>query len=276
MYTRTVVWPAMRSLEPELLTRPIRRIHCTAADRLAEAGLGPSLPAPAAVVDYASVVVNKPWGYEYQLYDNGEVSVWILSIRPGASTSLHCHRSKLTSLVVLAGRVATCSLKSRFTLGRLDGVSIDAGAFHSTRATDGSGAFVLEIETPSLKCDVVRLRDEYGRQLTAYEGTAAHSAKLDDDALISFPERGPHARQVLRGTSMCLERVERGHLLSETGVLRPGQTVGLCAGAVADGSGAVVLSTGAICRAEALLRRDGARALTDLELLTIGVAEEYA
>ena len=46
---------------------------------------------------------KKPWGKEYLLYQNDDVAIWHLFIEPGQSTSLHCHPSKKTGLVVLDG-----------------------------------------------------------------------------------------------------------------------------------------------------------------------------
>ena len=55
--------------------------------------------------DYSNVVVKKPWGYEYLIYCNDIVAIWILHIQCGAQTSMHCHPNKKASLVVLDGAV---------------------------------------------------------------------------------------------------------------------------------------------------------------------------
>ena len=44
--------------------------------------------------DYSKVVVKKPWGYEYLIFSNEEIAVWILYLKAGAQTSMHCHPSK--------------------------------------------------------------------------------------------------------------------------------------------------------------------------------------
>ena len=49
--------------------------------------------------------VTKPWGYEYLAYENDNVGVWILHIKEGESTSMHCHPNKDTGLIVLEGEV---------------------------------------------------------------------------------------------------------------------------------------------------------------------------
>ena len=60
--------------------------------------------------DYSKVVVKKPWGYEYLFFANDLIAVWILYLRRGAQTSMHCHRNKKTSLVVLNGQVLCSSV----------------------------------------------------------------------------------------------------------------------------------------------------------------------
>ena len=58
--------------------------------------------------DYSRAVVRKPWGYEYLIFSGPTVAVWVLHIKKGAQTSMHCHPGKTTSLVVLDGE-AQCS-----------------------------------------------------------------------------------------------------------------------------------------------------------------------
>ena len=54
--------------------------------------------------DYSKVVVKKPWGYEYLIYQNDSVAVWVLFISKGYQTSMHCHPKKKTTLIVLSGK----------------------------------------------------------------------------------------------------------------------------------------------------------------------------
>lgn len=39
--------------------------------------------------DFSNVVVKKPWGYEYLLYDDGKASAWVLYLNKG-SLLLQC------------------------------------------------------------------------------------------------------------------------------------------------------------------------------------------
>src|SRR5882672_680707 len=63
-----------------------------------EAGLAQARTASIAAAsdfsDYSKVVVRKPWGYEYLIFQNDSVAVWILYLEAAAETSTHCHPTK--------------------------------------------------------------------------------------------------------------------------------------------------------------------------------------
>lgn len=147
--------------------------------------------------DYKNIVVNKPWGYEYLAFENEHVAIWILFLKQDAKTSMHCHPKKKTSLLVLEGEVCTSFLGSQMRLETLDGVIIEKGAFHSTAATSDSGAFVMEIETPVQKSDLVRLSDEYGRENKGYEGGQDLSTNLEQYEHQSFHDELSQERKLI-------------------------------------------------------------------------------
>jgi acetolactate synthase-1/2/3 large subunit len=146
----------------------------SAADRaaLARCSIDPASQADDGF-DYSRVVVRKPWGYEYLMFQNDAVAVWILRLLPGASTSLHCHLKKTTSLAVLSGEACCRSIDNSVTRKAGEGVVIGPGVFHQTTAISQDGVFLMEIETPVNKRDLVRLSDAYGRTGLGYE-TAEH------------------------------------------------------------------------------------------------------
>ena len=49
--------------------------------------------------DYSKVIVKKPWGYEYLVFENEFVAIWMLHIVRKRKTSMHCHPQKRTSLI---------------------------------------------------------------------------------------------------------------------------------------------------------------------------------
>jgi mannose-6-phosphate isomerase-like protein (cupin superfamily) len=113
--------------------------------------------------------VTKPWGYEYLAYQNDEVGLWILHITPNHSTSMHCHTTKTTGLIVLDGQIEISFIGDKSVLNKLDKRMIRRGLFHSSRSISDKETILLEIETPNNKSDLVRLTDNYGRKLTPYE-----------------------------------------------------------------------------------------------------------
>ena len=129
-----------------------------------------------------TAITPKAWGYEWAAFDNGKCAVCVLHIARKRKTSLHCHPRKKTTLIVLSGIVRFSSgalstdLEST-VIEPLGSVVIPKGMWHRTECigdsdiypTSENGAWLLEIEEPSDKNDLVRIEDAYGRQGTPYE-----------------------------------------------------------------------------------------------------------
>ena len=123
---------------------------------------------------YDNRIVYKPWGYEYVVYRNlNHLCVTLLSIDYDKTTSLHCHPKKKSGFILVGG-------KALFQLGLWKKRSevhsspskrmIARGLFHSIKALSKNGLLALEFETPVNKNDLVRFKDDYGRQQKSYEG----------------------------------------------------------------------------------------------------------
>ena len=138
--------------------------------------------------DYRNIVVNKPWGYEYLWFQNEKVAIWFLRIDAGQSTSLHCHAKKRTSLIVLDGEVQCTTIDDKYILAANDAVVLEPCVFHSSMAISDSGAYIMEIETPPMKGDLVRMHDAYGRQATGYEKTNEYSTDFSKYEFVPFTE----------------------------------------------------------------------------------------
>lgn len=144
---------------------------------------------------YRDKVVIKPWGYEFLMFENEYNAVWVLYIKKGFSTSMHSHLEKKTSLIILSGSAMTNTFNQRSYLRGGDTIIIDKGVFHSTKALSDDGVFLLEIETPPLKTDLLRLEDRYGREMHGYEGLSEMiSHSLDDYGYFYFKEPDSYAR----------------------------------------------------------------------------------
>lgn len=153
-------------------------------------------PAVVSKIDFKGLVVDKPWGYEYLIFENDKIAVWVLFLKHLANTSMHCHPKKKTSLLVLSGKVNTTFLNTSFSLKTMDGLIIEKGVFHSTKALSEDGAFVMEIETPPEKSDLVRLKDEYGRENQGYEGMDKMSKELSKYEYADFHHDPAKERQM--------------------------------------------------------------------------------
>jgi hypothetical protein len=137
---------------------------------------------------YKNVVVNKPWGFEYLCYQNDVLAIWLLYIKKNHQTSLHCHPNKHTGLVVLDGLAEVSFLRGSSLIKGLEKIHIFKSRFHSTKAVSDDGIFLLEVETPEDKHDLVRLDDSYGRKKMSYEGEEYE--RLKDDSAIWINEPG--------------------------------------------------------------------------------------
>ena len=141
---------------------------------------------PAASRNFSKVVVRKPWGYEYLLYENPEAAAWLLSLHHGSSTSMHCHPSKTTLMSVLSGQIRFSSLSTSIELRAGEHVRIAKGAFHQSEAISPEGALLLEVEAPNQKFDLVRINDRYGRESEGYESDAADIKRNSNLNYVSF------------------------------------------------------------------------------------------
>ena len=123
---------------------------------------------------YDNRIVYKPWGYEYTIYRNlNHLSVTFLKINYNKSTSLHCHPNKKTGFIVISGKALIQLGLWKSTAEYYNAPSklmIRTGLFHSIKAASKNGVFALEFESPVDKNDLVRFKDDYGRETKPYEG----------------------------------------------------------------------------------------------------------
>tara|TARA_R110002110_G_scaffold35062_7_gene118687 strand:- start:8267 stop:8938 length:672 start_codon:yes stop_codon:yes gene_type:complete len=139
---------------------------------------------------YKNNIVEKPWGYEYLAYENEAVAIWFLYLANQQRTSMHCHPNKTTGLMVLSGSAQVSFLDNTLAVAPGGKVMIRKGMFHSSCATNDLGTWLMEIETPVNKHDLVRFRDSYGREGQPYEDKTHEIPKLDDCIWIKEPPSG--------------------------------------------------------------------------------------
>ena len=121
-------------------------------------------------------LVNKPWGFEFELLDNKSISIWCVSIgqehKSGylldqCSTSFHMHTSKTAKVFVLEGAIELFQNDGSFILNESIPYVLPPRTPHKLSAHHGN-AILLEVELPSNRSDIIRLKDSYGRSKNLY------------------------------------------------------------------------------------------------------------
>ena len=167
------------------------------------------------VYNHRQVIVNKPWGYEYLMYENDQVAMWLLHIANGQQTSMHCHPIKTTGLVLLKGEAELSFLADKKLICAPEKQMIRRGLFHSTKAVSDGGIFMLEIETPNDKNDLVRLSDEYGRADSGYETSDHEMTKTNECVWLEDPELNELHEYNVNGAKLTVERSNDIELLNK-------------------------------------------------------------
>ena len=216
--------------------------------------------------NYRGVVVNKPWGYEYLLYDNPHVAAWSLYLKYNHKTSMHCHPNKKTSLIVISGEVVCSTLEGWLTRKPGEGIIIDEGVFHSTRAVSEAGAFIIEVESPPNKKDLVRLKDEYGREHQGYEGTTEMSRNLDLYKYVDFHAYATEKEMKKRLCSTNISLIYHSRSESIQNRIRRQRADLFCLlkGKLHDGDGKLLLSPGDVISMAELHEASRLEAFSDM------------
>ena len=150
--------------------------------------------------NHETVIVRKPWGYEYLAYKNKAVALWVLHINARERTSMHCHPSKTTGLVLVGGEAEINFISDSKILQAPAKQMIRRGLFHQTCALE-KDVILFELETPIDKDDLVRLKDQYGRKNLGYEKKDFELPKTDECLWIEDPE-GHQTKKYFIGNSV--------------------------------------------------------------------------
>jgi mannose-1-phosphate guanylyltransferase/mannose-6-phosphate isomerase len=108
--------------------------------------------------------VKKPWGSFDQYTLNERSTVKILTIKPGASTSLQSHRHRKEFWVTLDKGIRVQIGKEKILLRKGSNILVKKGTKHRLQCEGRSAARVLEISFGEFsENDIVRYEDDYGR-----------------------------------------------------------------------------------------------------------------
>ena len=119
-----------------------------------------------------SQLTIKPWGFEYIVCQTKDTALWCLRINKNKSTSFHCHPMKRTGFVVILGEVQIEFMSSIKILRKGDYINFRPGLFHKTMSL-ADYSILLEIESPDMKEDLLRLEDSSGRKTSKIEKPVA-------------------------------------------------------------------------------------------------------
>lgn len=132
-------------------------------------------------------LVTKPWGFEFELYDNKDISIWCVSIGQehksgylfdSFSTSCHMHTNKIAKVVMLDGAAQLFINDKPVIVRSSEPYTIFPRTPHRLQAYHGH-ALLLEVELPSNRSDIVRFSDSYGRSKNTYCWDLLESDKID-------------------------------------------------------------------------------------------------
>lgn len=108
--------------------------------------------------------VSKPWGSFDQYTLNERSTVKILTINPGASTSLQSHRHRKEFWVALDKGIRVQIGREKILLQKGSNILVKKGAKHRLRCEGRLAARILEISFGEFsENDIVRYEDVYGR-----------------------------------------------------------------------------------------------------------------
>ena len=158
------------------------------------------------ITKYENYVIQKPWGSEYVIFKNDKLSITFLDIKYLEKTSLHCHPTKKTGLIVISGSAEiTLGFYNSETFTAPAKTMIRPGFFHSTQAISKKGVKMLEIETPSNKDDIVRFMDNYGREGKKYIADSKKT-KIKNKVIFKNPEFGKTKSYFFDGVELKIEK----------------------------------------------------------------------
>mgnify|MGYP001200035352 CR=1 FL=1 len=157
-------------------------------------------------LDYSKRIVLKPWGEEYNIFTNQKkFAITYLKIKKKHTTSLHCHPNKKTGFLILSGtaRVQLGIYKKNIKkFGPMSILVLRQGLFHKISASK-KDLYALEIESPHIKTDLIRMDDNYGRKNKGYEKLNKTKKIKKNNLIFKIPKKGKN-NYLLNGVKISL------------------------------------------------------------------------
>jgi|TARA_B110000858_G_C17769509_1_gene458841 mannose-6-phosphate isomerase-like protein (cupin superfamily) len=188
--------------------------------------------------------VLKPWGSEYTIFRNSISSTKLLRINYNKRTSLHCHPIKKTGFILIKGKVNVdlgfYNSKKMTSVSRL---MIRPGLFHCTKNFNKETATILEIETPIDKDDLVRFKDNYGRENKPYENYNYTTKVEKKDPVFKEPKINSSIKYVVDNTAI---KIIKTNNLKKLQSMKKNSIIAVLEGGLKSSDNKLVLSPGDI------------------------------
>lgn len=104
--------------------------------------------------DFTDLIVEKRWGWEYEVFRNAHSTLWALHFNGQGGMSVHCHPSCDTALLVIYGEVHVEGLRTSWRMSSGEGLLIPRGTYH--KLLGSTDAVLIESLQPSLRHDLIR------------------------------------------------------------------------------------------------------------------------
>ena len=194
--------------------------------------------------------VLKPWGSEYTLFQNKTSSTKLLKIESNKSTSLHCHPIKKTGFILIKGNVEVdLGFYNKKKLSSISRLMIRPGLFHCTKNPFKDTAVILEIETPIDIDDLVRFKDNYGRENKPYEDKKNMVKLSNNDPVLEEPQMNKENNYILNGINIQIVKTDKLNILNN---LKKNSIVAILDGGLESIDKKLVLSPGDIVGTETI------------------------
>ena len=202
---------------------------------------------------YDNRIVAKPWGEEYNIFRNKKkFAITYLKIKKNLSTSLHCHPRKKTGFLILSG-TAEVQLgiykKNIFKYKPMSILVLREGLFHRIKASKNTDLYALEIETPYIKSDLIRMEDNYGRRDHEYESLKMTKKITNNSTIFKIPKINKKKNYFLNGVKISFFYLKNFKYFKN---FEDKSISIICDGEMINDKGRVVISAGEIVRSYTL------------------------
>lgn len=209
---------------------------------------------PKSKKNYENSNVIKPWGNEYVIYqDKKKIALTLLKINPKKETSLHCHSEKKTGFIILNIKAKVqvgIYKKNTLIYNPISRLIFRPGLFHKLiNPSNKKELYVLELETPYKKKDVIRFEDKYGRKSKPYEGKSFLQKMSKNNLFFKKPKQNSPNIYNFKNLKITLRYINK---INQIKKYKKNSTIAILDGSLKNKKGQKIISYGEIIKTETL------------------------